>query len=282
MHRRTRWACTGALLALLGMGAGAAAGETTSGPEVIGRSVQGRAITAVHLGADDAPVRLVVIGQMHGDEPAGRRVVAALAGMVPAAQVQLWLVPTLNPDGAAASRRTNAHRVDLNRNFPEGWARTQRSIYFSGPRASSEPETRAAMAFLERVQPTAVLSFHQAFARVDNTQVRSRAAAAQLSRLIGLPAGTVSCPSRCRGTMTGWIDASLEAIAITVELRSRVSSASAAHAARAVLGLGSWLAAPVSTPPPMLVPSPTPTPTPTSSPEPAASPTSSATQSPVG
>lgn len=279
MNVRIRSAGAAAVLTLSAAALAPASSEPAAGPQVIGRSVQGRAITALHLGAHDAPVRLVVFGQMHGNEPAGPRVVAALARMTPPAQVQVWLVPTLNPDGAAASRRTNARHVDLNRNFPVAWARTPRSIYFSGPRAVSEPETRAALDFLAEVQPTAVLSFHQAFARVDNSHARSRAAAAQLSRLIGLPDGSVSCPSTCRGTMTGWIDASLKAIAITVELRSRVSGASAARAARAALGLGAWLAAPTSTAPPALTPAPASTPAPDVTPT--STPTATSTPAPA-
>lgn len=35
--------------------------------------------------------------------------------------IDLWVLDDLNPDGAAADTRQNAHGVDLNRNFPYGW-----------------------------------------------------------------------------------------------------------------------------------------------------------------
>jgi hypothetical protein len=40
---------------------------------------------------------------------------ASLAG------TQLWVIPTVDPDGQRARTRKNAHGVDLNRNFPYRW-----------------------------------------------------------------------------------------------------------------------------------------------------------------
>ena len=103
--------------------------------EVIGTSVNGRPIVAIHRareGADDRTV--LVIGSIHGDERAGLRVVRKLRNRdrLPAG-LDLWLVPTVNPDGTAADRRTNAHGVDLNRNFPYRWHSSSRGATWSGP-----------------------------------------------------------------------------------------------------------------------------------------------------
>ena len=61
---------------------------------------------------------------MHGDEHAGV-VVARLGAQVrvPTAGRNLWVIPTMNPDGDAAHTRQNAHHVDLNRNWPYHWRR---------------------------------------------------------------------------------------------------------------------------------------------------------------
>lgn len=208
---------------------------------VIATTSQGRQILARHYGALDAPVQIVVIGQMHGSEPGGRKVVADLAKSPVPDGVGLWLVVSMNPDGTARGTRANARGVDLNRNFPFGWDPGSRGIYWPGPRAASEAETRGMMRFLTAVKPTAVLSYHQAFDVVDISHQMSRPAGRQLARYMGERASQVGCAGACHGTMTQWIDHELRAIAITVELDSAVSNAEADRAATAVLRLGRWL-----------------------------------------
>ena len=68
---------------------------------IVGRSVQGRLIIAQRHGAATAPYVALVLGQMHGSEQRGRAVVAAVNGMAPPAQVQVWTISTMNPDGSA-------------------------------------------------------------------------------------------------------------------------------------------------------------------------------------
>lgn len=209
---------------------------------VIGRSVDDRPIVARHVGSLDAPVQLVVIGELHGNEPGGRTVVDRLSRAGIPDGVGLWLIRSINPDGARAGTRGNARRVDLNRNFPDGWRSAGRGTsQWSGPRAASEPETRAVVRFLRRVQPTAVLGYHQDYDVVDISHPRSRPAGRQLARWMGEQARIVGCTGPCHGTMTQWVDAELGAIALTVELDGRVSAAEANRAAAAVLRLGQWL-----------------------------------------
>lgn len=219
-----------------------AATPASADPEVIGRSSQGRDLTAVHRGSLEAPVQVVVLGQMHGNEEGGRKVVALLRDLPVPDGVGLWLVTTMNPDGHAADSRVNARGVDLNRNFPDRWREQRRGTdQWSGPRAASEPETRAMTAFLERVRPAAVLSYHQAYDVVDITHPNSRAAGRQLAAWMGEQAASVPCTGPCHGTLTQWASRVLGAVAITVELDDRVSPAEARRAARAVLRLGTWL-----------------------------------------
>jgi succinylglutamate desuccinylase len=225
-----------------GVPAQAAAPAEPGDRQVIGRSVDDRPIVARHVGSLDAPVQLVVIGQLHGNEPGGRKVIDRLSRARIPDGVGMWLITSVNPDGARAGTRVNARRVDLNRNFPDDWrAAGRRTDQWSGPRAASEPETRAVVRFLRSVQPTAVLGYHQAYDVVDISHRRSRPAGRQLARWMGERAEVVGCTGPCHGTMTQWVDAELGAIALTVELDSRVSAVEAGRAAAAVLRLGTWL-----------------------------------------
>jgi predicted deacylase len=82
-------------------------------------------------------------------------------------QNELHLVPAVNPDGVDAGTRWNAHHVDLNRNGdPQHWGRDDgsssnpSSSNYRGPRAMSEPETRAFDALVRELRPNVVLDLH--------------------------------------------------------------------------------------------------------------------------
>jgi protein MpaA len=128
---------------------------------VIGRSVAGRPIVAWSFGSDRAARKVLVVGCIHGNECAGLAITSKLRSARVPKGVQLWLVPEMNPDGTAADTRQNAHRVDLNRNFPYQWQPISDPTYYSGPRPVSEPETRAAMGLVERIKPSVTIWYHQ-------------------------------------------------------------------------------------------------------------------------
>src|SRR5688500_5644535 len=58
---------------------------------VIGRSAQGRPIRAVRIGSPRARVKVLVVGTVHGNEPAGRAVVDRLRRGRPPRGTALWL-----------------------------------------------------------------------------------------------------------------------------------------------------------------------------------------------
>ena len=185
----------------------------------IGTSVQGRPIVAVHRWMDGATSAMLVVGSIHGDERAGQRVVRRLRTARLPAGVDLWLVRTMNPDGVAADRRTNASGVDLNRNFPRHWEPVGAgSAQWSGPAAASEPETRAVMAFLREVRPRTTLVFHQPLYGVDSYRAKSMMLVQRLSRESGLPVRSFDCGGGCHGTLTDWHNARLPGRAVTMEL----------------------------------------------------------------
>lgn len=132
----------------------------------IGVSAQGRPVTALRVG--DGPMKLVVVGDIHGAPEANTHVLATMLAdhfranpqQVPPA-VRLYIIPTLNPDGLALGTRFNARGVDLNRNMntnldacPENdWQVTVFGAYgivsdTGGPYADSEVESRLIRAFL--------------------------------------------------------------------------------------------------------------------------------------
>jgi protein MpaA len=191
---------------------------TVVGVRRIGTSVKGRRIRAYRLGDPGAEVRAVVLGSMHGNEKAGTRVVDALRAGAPVAGVDPWVVPTINPDGAARNTRGNARGVDLNRNFGHRWAPLSGS-YYSGPRAWSEPESRALRRFLDDVRPRFVVSFHQPLHGVGRDRERP-AFQRRLARGLGLPIKSFDCSGGCHGTMTSWHNANHPGTAITVEFGS--------------------------------------------------------------
>ncbi|HWM73857.1 MAG TPA: M14 family zinc carboxypeptidase [Nocardioides sp.] len=195
----------------------AAKEPAVNGRRIVGESVNGRAIVAYHLGEPGrAGVPTVVLmSTMHGNEPDTRHILFGLKDGRPLVGIDLWIVPTYNPDGLAAGTRKNAHGVDLNRNFPFRWKDLDGS-YESGPKPASEPETRAMMRFLRKVRPDYILSFHQPLRGVDTDTKRPRFARRVADRL-HLPAKTLDCGSVCHGTMTMWFNHRFRGTALTVE-----------------------------------------------------------------
>jgi protein MpaA len=186
----------------------------------IGHSVHGRPIRAWRLG-EPGRRRIVLVSTMHGNEGRTRPILESLRDGRRIKGVDLWVVPTYNPDGLARGTRRNARGVDLNRNFPYRWADLDGS-HESGPRPGSEPETRAMMRFLTDVDPVRVISFHQPLNGVD-TDTKDPRFARRLARALRLPRTRLDCGSLCHGTMTMWFNHEFRGAALTVEYPARPS-----------------------------------------------------------
>ncbi len=184
--------------------------------KVIGKSVRGRKIWAYRIGDPDADVTAVAMSTLHGDEGATRQILRSLRDGRPVAGLDLWLIPTANPDGLARGTRKNARGVDLNRNFPWRWADLD-GRYESGPRPASEPETRALMRFFRDVRPRYVVSFHQPLHGVDVSTRFTRRFAIRLARGLDLPRRRLTCGGTCHGTFTQWYNHRFDKRAVTVE-----------------------------------------------------------------
>ncbi len=210
------------VLATLVLPASSAAPATTSydvRPAVvekrtIGLSVRGRPIRAWRLG-EPGKRPVVLISTMHGNEPHTRRILESLRDGRTIRGIDLWVIPTYNPDGLARGTRRNARGVDLNRNFPHKWADLDGN-YESGRHPASEPETRAVMAFLKEIDPRRVLSFHQPLGGID-PDTKDAGFARRLRRTLRLPRVSLDCGGRCHGTMTMWFNHRFDGAALTVE-----------------------------------------------------------------
>jgi murein peptide amidase A len=223
----------------------ALAGLTAASLTVVGHSVKGRPIVAYERGDPSAPVTLVV-GVIHGSEPAGLAVIRRLRTMPLPAGVHLWLVPTVNPDGLAAGTRQNAHGVDLNRNWPVDWKHNgvPWDGYYSGPRPMSEPENRAMRAFILRVKPALTIWYHQPLDVVYGSDPHV-AVLKRYARLTGLPYRRLVAPP---GAATRWERKRFpHGVHFVVEFPAgRISSAVARRNAAAVVALAKGLRSAVS------------------------------------
>ncbi len=101
----------------------------------LGTSVQGRALWIMKISdnvalQEDEP-EFQYVSTMHGNEPVGMELCLNLVhllvdqyGIDPRItnlvdELEIWILPLMNPDGYANQSRYNAHGIDLNRDFPD-------------------------------------------------------------------------------------------------------------------------------------------------------------------
>ena len=193
---------------------------------VLGHSTQGRPIIAFRLGDPTSGTKILVVGCIHGNECAGTAIARALIADPPA-DIDLWVMRNLNPDGLHAGTRQNGRGVDLNRNFPYHWRPMGRpwDKEYPGPHPLSEPEDRIARGLIARVHPDVSIWFHQPLALV----VRSAGDITiqrRFARRVGLP--LVRLAGRYPGSVTSWQNHwHPEAAAFVVELPDGTLSSAA-------------------------------------------------------
>lgn len=120
----------------------------------------------LYSSAHQTSAPILFIGGVHGDEPEGVKLAHDLIFWLQKNNNETlrpwYLIPCLNMDGFQLNERTNAHGVDLNRNFPSSdWSPEAKAPrYFPGPRPLSEPETQALVALIEKIKPSLIVHFH--------------------------------------------------------------------------------------------------------------------------
>ncbi|MGI8972557.1 MAG: M14 family zinc carboxypeptidase [Gaiella sp.] len=203
--------------------------------EEYGRSRDGVALR-VFLPATDGPVTGLLIAAQHGEEAVTALLARRLLERVSGHGTRWAMVPVANPDGLINGTRQNAAGVDLNRNFPTTTWRPDESFTYPpgieddrrvlanrtnlsspGDHAGSEPETRALMALLERLQPPLVLDLHSPLELVLPCGDVPAAVVEALSRAAELPiVDDVGGP--CPGAFDDWLlDVGIPGIVYEVE-----------------------------------------------------------------
>ena len=205
----------------------------------LGRSVEGRPITVIRRGTPGGTA-IVAVGAIHGDEDAGVAIIDELRRVRVPDGIELWLVPSMNPDGQAGDVRQNVNGVDLNRNFPENWSPLGEPGFwqYAGPSAASEPETQAMLFLSDRVQPQLTLWYHQDLFRINPASGLDGEIRRRYAELTGLPIIEVT-GGVYTGTASQWSRtiAAEGGIGFTVELGSSLGARDARRHAAAVLAV---------------------------------------------
>ena len=111
--------------------------------ESIGKSVKGKDLWVVKISNDPSKDQLKpevkYISSMHGDEITGREMMVMLISEIGEKYgkdkeitnlvdtTEIFIMPSMNPDGSESKKRANANGEDLNRNFPDILSDTESS-----------------------------------------------------------------------------------------------------------------------------------------------------------
>ena len=118
-----------------------------------GKSVEERFLYLVHLnrGKVKSNWRVFFFAQQHGNEPAGKDALIYLIKYISEKpeilpkNVDLWIMPMVNPDGAEANKRRNGNDFDLNRDH----------------QLLSQPEARALHKVFRQIMPHVSVDCHE-------------------------------------------------------------------------------------------------------------------------
>ncbi len=129
-----------------------------------GKSVEGDEIVAFRS-EKKAESYIYLLGGTHGDEVEGVYVLNRLFDWLKEEEdinYSFIVVPILNIDGYRAGSRTNAHGVDLNRNYAStSWTKEARAAkYFPGEFPLCEPENIYLDKLLQKYPARYIITFH--------------------------------------------------------------------------------------------------------------------------
>jgi protein MpaA len=148
-----------------------------------GMSVEGRPLVYAEFGDPNAKNTTLVFTMVHGDEVTPLYLGVQLAHWMAKRMeeensrkgihmpVRVVIAPLVNPDGFFRKTRTNARKVDLNRNLAtRDWQANALRLWktkfgsarrrFPGHSAASEPETIFQQELIQSIKPHKILSVH--------------------------------------------------------------------------------------------------------------------------
>ncbi|MCO4793499.1 MAG: succinylglutamate desuccinylase/aspartoacylase family protein [Bacteriovoracaceae bacterium] len=140
--------------------------------ESLGKSNEGRDVWAVkisdNVNVDEVEPEVKYIANMHGNEIVGRELMVILIKDILESYQkgdqriknlvdnrEIYIVPTMNPDGSRKMRRGNAKWIDLNRDFPDFTTQDNQNTP-----DGREPETKSVMKFQARHNFSLSANFH--------------------------------------------------------------------------------------------------------------------------
>ncbi len=136
----------------------------------IGKSIKGKDLWVVKISdnveTDETEPEFKYISSMHGDEITGRELTTFMIEEIAdkygkdkmitdlVDNTEIFIMPSMNPDGSELRQRANANNVDLNRNFPDWNSGAQNNS------AGAQQENKAVMAWQGSRQFALSANFH--------------------------------------------------------------------------------------------------------------------------
>lgn len=200
-------------------------------------------------GASQPPLRVLLMGGIHGDELTSSSIVFRWLADMPSdasGQFEWRVMPVVNPDGLLSrkAQRMNANGVDLNRNFPTpGWQQDAPRYWktrtrndprrYPGSAPLSEPESRWVYDEMARFHPDVIISVHAPYGVLDfdgPTEPPHRFGRLRLNQ-VGVYPGSLGNYSGVHNNVP----------VITIELPNAQKMPSAADARRIWLDMLRWM-----------------------------------------